>query len=172
MTRANESGKGNRIRVIVISMIAVVGMVAVGGLGGPFGAAEAATSVDLGTAESFAVLADSTITNTGPTTITGDVGLHPGTAVTGFDSVTLIPPSALHVDDAVAEQAKVDLVTAYNEAAGQPVSAQVSTELGGQVLTGGVYDSADGTFEITGTLTLDAQGPSVSSLVGTGTPRQ
>ena len=112
--------------------------------------------VGLGTADSFAVLAGSTITNTGPTTITGDVGLHPGADVTGFDSVTL--DGEEHIDDAVAEQAKVDLVTAYDDAAGRTPVTTVATELGGETLLGGVYDSEDGTFGITGTLTLDAEG--------------
>jgi len=114
------------------------------------------SSVTLGTADGFAVLAGTAITNTGPTTITGDVGLHPGTAVTGFTSVTL--NGEPHFTDAVAEQAKVDLVTAYNGAAGQTPATTVATELGGQTLTEGVYKSAAGTFAITGTLTLDAQG--------------
>lgn len=114
------------------------------------------SSVGLGTAGDFAVLAGETITNTGETTITGDVGLHPGTAVTGFDSVTL--NGELHETDAVAEQAKVDLVTAYNDAAGRAVTGTIPTELGGETLTAGVYDSEAGTFEITGTLTLDAEG--------------
>ena len=112
--------------------------------------------VGLGTADSFAVLAGSTITNTGPTTITGDVGLHPGTEVTGFDSVTL--DGVQHIDDAVAEQAKVDLVTAYDDAAGRTPVTTVATELGGETLLGGVYASDAGTFGITGTLTLDAEG--------------
>lgn len=112
--------------------------------------------VGLGTADSFAVLAGSTITNTGPTTITGDVGLHPGSAVTGFGSVTL--NGQLHVADAVAQQAKTDLVTAYNDAAGRGPATTVATDLGGQVLTAGVYNSASGTFGMTGTLALDAQG--------------
>jgi hypothetical protein len=112
--------------------------------------------VGLGTADSFAVLAGETITNTGPTTITGDVGLHPGTAVTGFASVTL--NGGLHVADAVALQAKNDLVTAYNDAAGRSPVTTVATELGGQTLQGGVYNSESGTFGITGTLTLDAGG--------------
>jgi hypothetical protein len=114
------------------------------------------TPVGLGTADDFAVLAGESITNTGPTTITGDVGIHPGTSVTGFESVTL--NGELHETDAVAEQAKVDLVTAYNDAAGRGPVTTVATELGGQALTGGVYDSSSGTFGITGTLTLDAEG--------------
>ncbi len=114
------------------------------------------TPVGLGTADDFAVLAGESITNTGPTTITGDVGIHPGTSVTGFESVTL--DGELHETDAVAEQAKVDLVTAYNDAAGRGPVTTVATELGGQTLTGGVYDSSSGTFGITGTLTLDAEG--------------
>ncbi|HSM44767.1 MAG TPA: ice-binding family protein [Acidimicrobiia bacterium] len=112
-------------------------------------------SVGLGTADDFAVLAGSAITNTGPTTITGDVGIHPDSAVTGFGSVTL--NGDLHVADAVAEQAKVDLVTAYEDAENRTVTETIATELGGQTLTAGVYDSTAGTFGITGQLTLDAQ---------------
>ena len=118
--------------------------------------AAAQPTVNLGTTSSFAVLAGSTITNTGPTTITGDVGLSPGSAFTGQASVTL--HGAVHVADAVAVQAKNDLVTAYNDAAGRTPVATIATELGGHTLIPGVYDSASGTFEITGTLTLDAQG--------------
>ncbi len=113
--------------------------------------------VGLGTADDFAVLAGESITNTGPTTITGDVGIHPGTSVTGFETVTL--DGELHETDDVAEQAKVDLVTAYDDAAGRTVTETIATELGGgDPLIPGVYDSDAGTFEITGTLTLDAQG--------------
>jgi LPXTG-motif cell wall-anchored protein len=113
------------------------------------------SQVGLGTADDFAVLAGETITNTGPTTITGDVGLDPGTATPGFGSVTL--NGDLHVDDVVAEQAKADLVTAYNDAFGRGPATTIATELGGQILIGGVYDSESTTFGITGTLTLDAQ---------------
>jgi len=115
-------------------------------------------SVGLGTADDFALLAGSTITNTGATTITGDVGVHPGTFAPGFEaSVTL--DGEFHETDAVAEQAKLDLVTAYNDAAGRSVTETIPTELGGgDPLIPGVYDSEAGTFEITGTLTLDAQG--------------
>ncbi|MDD2481090.1 MAG: ice-binding family protein [Lutispora sp.] len=117
-------------------------------------------TVDLGTTSSFAVLAGSTITNTGSTTINGDaggnVGLHPGTVFTGQASATV--SGAVYLDDATALQAKVDLVSAYDDAAGRTPVITIPTELGGTTLTPGVYDSASGTFQITGTLTLDAEG--------------
>jgi uncharacterized repeat protein (TIGR01451 family) len=119
--------------------------------------ASAATApVPLGTAANFAVLAGSTVTNMGPTTINGDLGLSPGTSVTGF------PPGRVngtrHVADSVARQAQTDLTAAYNDAAARPATATVPVELGGTTLTSGVYRSAAGTFGITGTLTLDAEG--------------
>ncbi len=116
----------------------------------------AATTVNLGTAADFAILAGSTVTNTGPSVINGNLGLSPGTSVTGF------PPGILngtqHVANANALQAKNDLVTAYNNAAGQTPVSTVPTELGGTTKTPGIYNSAAGTFGITGTLTLDAAG--------------
>ncbi len=118
------------------------------------GTALAAASVNLGTAKSFAVLAGTTITNTGATTITGDVGLHPGNAVTGFTTVTL--HGTEHLGDAVALSAKNALVTAYNDAAGATPVTNVPTELGGTTLKAGVY--ASDTLGLTGTLTLDGAG--------------
>jgi hypothetical protein len=116
--------------------------------------------VNLGTTSSFAVLAGSTITNTGPTTINGDaggdVGLYPGTSFTGQAQVTL--SGTVHLADDVAQQAKHDLVTAYDDAAGRTPVTRIPTQLGGTTLNPGVYDSASGTFQITGTLTLNAQG--------------
>ncbi|MEO8469157.1 MAG: ice-binding family protein [Chloroflexota bacterium] len=118
------------------------------------GTAFAAATVGFGTATNFAVLAGTTITNAGATTITGDVGLHPGTAVTGFTTVTLT--GATHYGDAVALKAKNALVTAYNNAAGASPVTAVPTELGGTTLTAGVYGSD--TLGLTGTLTLDGAG--------------
>ncbi|MEO7663635.1 MAG: ice-binding family protein [Candidatus Limnocylindrales bacterium] len=112
--------------------------------------------VALGTAASFAVLAGETITNTGPTTITGDVGLHPGSAETGWSSVTL--SGSNHVADDVALAAKNDLVAAYDDAAGRTPVTSVPTELGGTTLMPGVYSSD--ALALTGTLTLDAAGTS------------
>jgi Ice-binding-like/Bacterial Ig-like domain (group 3) len=123
---------------------------------GPPGAGATTPPVSLGSAAAFATLAGSTITNTGASTINGDLGLSPGTAVTGF------PPGqvngARHEADSVAIQAKNDLVAAYNDVAGRPTTATVPVELGGTIKTPGVYNSPAGTFGITGTVTLDAQG--------------
>ena len=139
-----------RVRLHVLCAVMGVGVLVATNI-----SAVGAQPVGLGTAENFAVLAGSTITNTGPTRIIGDVGLHPGTATPGFTSVTLT--GTLHVANAAAAQAKADLVTAYNDAAGRGPVTTIATELGGQVLKPGVYASASGTFQITGTLTLDAE---------------
>ena len=116
------------------------------------GAAQA--PVGLGTADSFAVLAGQGITNTGATTIVGDVGSFPNPAETGFGTVTLIGTN--HAGNAVTQQAKTDLTTAYDQAAAAGPPTAVATELGGTTLTPGVYRSD--TLGITGTLTLDTQG--------------
>jgi len=101
------------------------------------GSGEAATAPSLGTAQSFAVLAGAGITNTGPTTITGDVGSFPTTTQTGFGSVTL--NGANHSGDSVTQGAKdPDLVTAYNNAAGQTPVTTVPTELGNNPHPGGL----------------------------------
>ena len=123
------------------------------------GSSSAATSVGLGTAGSYAVLAGAGVTNTGPTVINGDLGTSPTPAITGFGG----PPGGtvngtIHSADADAASAQNDLTTAYNDAAGQGPPNMVATELGGQTLTPGVYEAASGTFGITGALTLNAQG--------------
>ena len=118
-----------------------------------------AGDVDLGTANNFAVLAGSTITNTGPTTVSGgNIGVSPGSAITGFPPGTIAPPSTTHLADAVALGAQKDLATAYNTAAGLARNAVLTGEdLGGLTLTPGVYFFAS-SAQLTGTLTLDDQG--------------
>ena len=119
--------------------------------------------VGLGSTSNFAVLAGETITNTGTTVINGDagsdVGIYPGSAFTGSASVTMTAGTA-YLSDAggVASTAQTDLVTAYNDAAGRTPVTIIPTELGETTLTPGIYASDSGTFEINGTLTLDAQG--------------
>ncbi|MGA8276901.1 MAG: ice-binding family protein [Rhodanobacteraceae bacterium] len=110
----------------------------------------------LGGAGDFAVLGGSTVTNTGATTVTGDVGVSPGTAITGFPPGTLT--GTLHSNDAVAQAAQTDLTTAYNALAGQACNTDLTgTDLGGLTLTSAVYCFSS-SAQLTGTLTLDAQG--------------
>jgi hypothetical protein len=111
--------------------------------------------VGLGTAASFAVLAGTPkVSSTGATIITGDLGIHPAAAVTGF------PPGivhgTIHAADAVALQAKNDLGTAYVDAAGRSATATHGT-LGGLTLVSGVYNAGGVVLDLTGTLTLDGQ---------------
>ena len=73
--------------------------------------------VSLGTSQSFAVLGGSTVTNTGPSVITGNVGVSPGTSITGFPP-GVVGGGTIHAGDATAGQAQSDLTTAYNAAAG------------------------------------------------------
>jgi len=118
-------------------------------------AAAAEAPVGLGTAASFAVLAGTTVTNTGPSVISGDVGVSPGTAVVGFPP-GIVNNGTIHAADALAAQAQADVTTAYNDAAGRSTTATVTADLGGQTLVSGVYTGA--TLGLTGTVTLDAQG--------------
>ena len=120
------------------------------------GTALAATAVQLGTAGGYAVLGGSTVTNTGSTIVNGDLGLSPGTSVTGFPPGTV--NGVQHVTDAAAAQAQADLVTAYDAASGQATAVTIiSGDLGGQTLVPGIYKSTSA-LGLTGTVTLDAQG--------------
>ena len=111
----------------------------------------------LGTASSFSVLAGETVTNTGPTVLGGDLGVHPGSAVTGFPPGLLTPPAATHAGDATAAQAQRDVVTAYDALAGAPCSQDLSgVDLGGQTLDAGVYCFTSEAL-LTGALVLDAR---------------
>ncbi len=122
--------------------------------GGSFAAAQ--TAPPLGTTTTFAVLGGSTVTNTGSSVLTGDLGVWPGLSITGF------PPGVVtgttHIGNAVAQQAQSDLTTAYNDLAGQACGTDLtSQDLGGMTLPPGVYCFST-SAQLTGTLTLDAQG--------------
>jgi hypothetical protein len=111
----------------------------------------------LGAASSFVVLAGSTVTNTGATSLTGDLGVSPGTAITGFPPGTVI--GTQHAGDPTAAQAIADLTIAYNDAAGRTLCpVTVAGNLGGQTLTPGLYKSTSSLSISSGDLTLDAQG--------------
>ncbi|MGV8848003.1 MAG: ice-binding family protein [Propionibacteriaceae bacterium] len=134
-----------------VAALAMVGMLFVAGSN----AVAAPTAVGLGTASSFAVLAGTGITNTGPTTITGDIGTFPNTAITGATSLTLNGTN--RAGSSVTQGAKTDLVKAYTTAAGQGPTTAIPADLVGKTLKPGVYHSA-GAIGLSGVLTLDAGG--------------
>jgi hypothetical protein len=124
---------------------------------GVSGAASAAQpTVQLGTAASFAVLAGSTVTNTGASLISGSLGLSPGTAVTGFPP-GLVQHGSTYVANGVALQAESDLTTGYLDAAGRTPVTPTGADLSGMTLAPGVYQ-ASSSLGLTGTVTLDGHG--------------
>ncbi len=117
------------------------------------------SSVPLGSAATFEALAGSTVTNTGPTIITGgDLGLSPGSAVTGFPPGTLTPPAVMHVTDPTAALAELDLTTAYLYTAGLPGGAVLPGDLSGLTFAPGLYTNSSTVMLSAGNVTLDAQG--------------
>jgi hypothetical protein len=114
------------------------------------------SSVNLGSADAFAVLGGSGVANTGTSVVFGNLGVDAGSAISGF------PPGVVNgtisAGDAVAAQAQADLTTAYNSAKAQSCGSNLSNQnLGGITLTSGVYCFNSSAF-LNGTLTLDAQG--------------
>ena len=112
--------------------------------------------IDLGAASDFEILAMATITNTGFTVVDGNLGLDPGSSVTGF------PPGILngtpYIDDAVALAAQASLLMAYDDAAGLTGGMSVAADIGGTTLTPGLYTAASSLAIMSGNLILNAQG--------------
>ena len=120
--------------------------------------AAAQTAPAMGAAQSFAVLGGSTVTNTGATSVIGDVGVSPGSAITGFPPG--IVTGSFHAADAAAAQAQLDAAAAYNILAAEfcpPANNLTGQDLGGLTLTPGVY-CFNSSAQLTGTLTLNAAG--------------
>ena len=133
--------------------------------------ATTAQAQSLGSAENFAVLGASTVTNTGASQITSNVGVSPGSAITGFPP-GIITNGGLHAADAMATQAHADLATAYNAFVGlesSPANNLSGTDLGGRTLTPGVYRyNTSATSD--GALTFDAQNdPTARFVIQVGT---
>ncbi len=127
------------------------------------GAGAGPAIVALGTAANYGVLAGSTVTNTGATAVTGDLGVSPGSAVTGFPPGTV--SGAINAGNAAAATAQTALVAAYNDAAGRTLNAvSVSGDLTGLTLTPGLYKSTS-SLAVTGDLTLNALGHSDAKFI-------
>jgi Ice-binding-like len=138
--------KARFLSVVVFALLAGVSPMAV----------QAATAPSLGAAASFAVLGASTVTCTGPSVITGDVGVSPGSAITGFPPCTLT--GTLHAADAVSLQAQANALTAYNQLAGAACTTDLTgQDLGGMTLKPGVYCFSS-SAQLTGTLNLSGGG--------------
>ncbi len=113
--------------------------------------------VPLETAGSFAVLGASTVTNTGPSVLSGNVGVSPGTAITGFPP-GMVTNGAIHSKDATAIQGQADALTAYNYLSGlTPTENLTGQNLGSRTLIPGVY-SFSSSAQLTGLLTLNFEG--------------
>lgn len=134
---------GSLVLVLLITLVFTAPIISVA----------AVAPINLGSAGGFAILAGQTITNTGTTVINGDVGIAPGSAFTQGPAVI---NGVIHINDAVAIQAKQDLTNAFNDAKGRLPETIIPAELGGKTLTPGYYVSSSGSFNLTGILTLDA----------------
>lgn len=141
---------------VILGLVAVTGIVLLAvSLSVPSRASAAEAPVGLGTAQTYSVLGGQTVTNTGPSILAGDVGVGPGTAITGFPPG--ITAGVVHAGDTEAGGAQSDLTIAYNDAAGRAPIANIAGDVGGLTLTPGVYN-ASSSIGLTGTITLDAQG--------------
>lgn len=116
-------------------------------------------AVNLATVQPFVVLGATTVTNTGPSVLNGDLGVATGTELVGF-GLPAVVNGATHNNDGVAQQAQLDLSTAYDVAAGEPSppgKEMTGIDLGSKTLLAGVYHFSS-SAQLTGQLTLDAQG--------------
>ncbi len=155
----NTSKPSSRPSTISAAVLAVGLALSLGGVASAHaGILDGIAPVQMGAAADFAVLGSSTVTNTGPTVVSGELGVASGTAVTGF------PPGevrngSIHNGDAQAMEAQEDLAAAYADAASRTPTDQIPSQLGGATLQPGVYASP--WFALDGTLTLNGNPTSV-----------
>jgi hypothetical protein len=152
----NSSKNSFRTRAIVSTgVILAIGLWSIASAATAQAASVLTGPIDLGTSSTYGVLAASAVTNTGPTVVTGDIGVSPQSSITGFGGLpngTNI--GAVHDMDAEASQAQLDLTTAFNAAAGLTPTSSGLTELNGMSLTPGVYSGGALSLSNNGTLTL------------------
>jgi Ice-binding-like len=160
----DQSGRLTRLskKKVGVGLVSILSFTA---LAIPTSAMAIGTAPSLGTVGPFGVLAASTVTNTGPSTIGGDLGLYPGTSITGFPPGNVL--GTIHATDAVAGNAQADTTTAYNTAAGEaPDVVLPSADLTGLSLTPGVYQNGSAVrLDTNGTLTLNGQGNPASVFI-------
>ncbi len=161
--RSTQLVHPTRSRIIIAGMLAVaVGMLAPLSTHATAGAAIVPT-VPLATSAQYSVMGGQTVTNTGPSVLAESIGLSPGTSVVGFAQPggpgTVLPPGVINIANGPAGQAQLDLTAAYDNAAGRPINATTTSELGGLILGPGVYSGpSKSPLQITGPLVLDGQG--------------
>ena len=160
----DRSGRLTRLSTKKVG-VGLVSILAFSALAIPTSAMAIGTAPSLGTAGPFGVLASSTVTNTGPSTIGGNLGLYPGTSITGFPPGHVL--GTIHATDAVAGNAQADTTTAYNTAAGEaPDVVLPSADLTGLTLNPGVYKNGSAVLlDTNGTLTLNGQGNPASVFI-------
>lgn len=153
-------GAPRRFGHLALACLAAAALAACGGASSQGGSAprqEATALPTLGSVQGFAVLAGQTVTNTGPTTVAGDLGVSPGTSVTGFPP-GLVSDGVIHATDAVALQAQADLTVSYDDLAGRACDFDsTGVDLAGRTLTAGVTCFSSAAL-LSGDLVLDAQG--------------
>ena len=137
-----------------ISILSAIALASTGLLLSVAPTSQASTFVSLGTADNFAVLAGSGITNTGPTAVVGDIGTFPTITYTGKTSVTQTGTD--HAGDAITQAAKTDLVTAYNGVVAQSLTSSTGA-IAASTLVPGVYNSGT-SLGLSGNIILDAGG--------------
>jgi len=155
-----------KVKVSLVSLITLLAAVSAA-IVIPTSSSAVGPTIRQGSTSTYGVLAGSTITNTGATTISGtaggDVGLSPGTSYTG--STTVTRSGADHINDVAAATAKVDLIQAFDDLSIPSATTLTASNLGGQTVLPGTYVTADGTISNSGALVLNAQGDSTAVFI-------